>query len=330
LFSQITLSSIDLSSLPTWLVVVLGALVLVGVLGVAVGGWIFLEDLGLSIGPEREHVQFEGGPVDSGWFAPDLCDEEAIRGLAAHHKVKEPPSKIESSWRANLSLNPLSWVGLSGERSKVETREPRNDMGELIRAIVGHLDEQAELNRVGRIHIDDFLFESIPSFHDPNVTRETFESWLQKNYPDGVDGVKNSELAEKLATIGTEIPDGAVRERLKEALEAVKASEHGSVLFSEGEWSVEGDEGDLLLTRTDVQVVASIRPTPPRSVPMPDGITIKARLTDKLTDHGKRRLGGGVSLPVRASILATVRTYDPGNCCLELTPIAVVQRVGST
>ncbi len=62
---------------------------------------------------------------------------------------------------------------------------------------------------------------------------------------------------------------------------------------------------------------------------MPEGATITMGLPESdLTSHGKTRMVG-VSRPIRAKALATLKQYDPDTGCFELVPIAVYQRVGN-
>lgn len=117
--------------------------------------------------------------------------------------------------------------------------------------------------------------------------------------------------------------EGGLRARLEAAHRALARSE-SSIQLLEGEWEVEGEEGDLLLARADVRVVD--RPGgAPRSLPLPAGVAIHVRLDGKLTRHGKSAMLG-VTQPIRACVIGTVRQHEPIAGCLEITPIAVFQR----
>lgn len=109
---------------------------------------------------------------------------------------------------------------------------------------------------------------------------------------------------------------GELISRLVEALDAhgrlhrdanqTKVRE-GSIQLLEGEWEVEGAEGDLLLRRAD------------------DRRAIHVRLDGELTHHGRSAMLG-VTRPIHACVIGTVRQHDPVAGCLEIAPIAVFQR----
>lgn len=326
--SEFAFISIDLGGAPTWAAILILLLALLGVLTVVVIAVIAYEELELGSGKVDQRVEFEQGPVDRGAAIPDFVNEDALRGLATHHNVEEAPTSVQKSKKIGISLNPFKWFGGSAEKGTTETRNPPNDMGELIRRVLRRLEDQNELDHVDLIYVDDLMVDSMPSFGDPNRAKETLESWLEENYPQGLEGVTTSELAQKLSRIGTEIPERALHERLKASFDRVKNAEEESVLFLEGEWSVEGEAGKLQLSRTDIRIVGH-RPGNSRSIPLPDGASMKVQLDGELTKHGKNRIVG-LDRPIRASIMATVRQCDPSSCSLDLTPIAVFQRVGSS
>jgi hypothetical protein len=130
-------------------------------------------------------------------------------------------------------------------------------------------------------------------------------------------------LAGRLAAIDDEVPEWELRARLEATHRALAESE-SSIQLLEGEWEVEGEEGDLLLMRTDVRIADS-GGREPRSLPLPDGIAIHVRLDGELTHHGRAAMLG-VTQPIHAGVLGTVRQREPATGCLQIVPIAVFQR----
>lgn len=324
------LFNVDLSGLSSAVAILLLALALVGVLALAVIILLWLDERGALDGGIDPRIELQHGSVDRGAAIPDFFNEETVKGLAAHHQIEEPAKQVEKSRRWKISLNPIKWVGGSGEHGTRETHEPHHDMGEFIRRILRHLDDSGELNHVDRIFVNDMIFESIPRFGDPDSVRETLEAWLRENYPDGLADVDVGELARKMATIGTEVPESSIHERLSSALDRVQRDGSESILFLEGEWRVHEENGNVVLDRTDIRAMAGDGVAPEvRSVPLPSGASIKVRLEGDLTAHGRNRMVG-VERPIRASVMGTVRQCDPRDCLLELIPMAVFQRVGSS
>ncbi|HEX5762986.1 MAG TPA: hypothetical protein VFY04_07680 [Solirubrobacterales bacterium] len=130
-----------------------------------------------------------------------------------------------------------------------------------------------------------------------------------------------SRTADHVST--PEIGEEKIRREVKAAHRAL-AEGDSSILLLEGGWEVEGEEGDLLLRRTDLRT-HDHQSREPRSLPMPDGVGIHVHLDDELTRHGKNAMLG-VTRPIRACLMGTVRQYEPTTGCLEIAAIAVFQR----
>lgn len=311
--------------------IVLGAFAAIGLLGLIVIAWLAIAE---RIEETRFPDQFEfaPGPIDRGAALPDFVNQEALRNLASHHKLEELPSQIQetNSRKIKGGAPKGTFGGEKGQETKV-TREPRDDPGELIHKVVRHLYDNDELNQtVDRILLDDMI-DAIPNFADPESAREAFQAWFEEKYPEGFDGVDPAQLAEQLARLGQEFPQGKVCERLKSSFESVQADQPEAPLYVEGEWAVKGENESVILSRTNLRV-QSIGPlgAQERSIPMPEGASIVMKLPEgELTSHGQNRMVG-VSRPVRATVLGTLKNYDPETGCFQLVPIAVYQRIGNS
>jgi hypothetical protein len=277
-----------------------------------------------------DQFEFAPGPIDRGAALPDYVNPATLRTLATHGNLEEPPAQVENSQGSRVSGGlPKGLFTGRKERGTKVTHEPHDDLGELIRRVLRHLVETGELNQtIDTIQIDDLMVEAIPNFADPKSASEAFEAWFEQNYPNGLDGVATPELVEQLSRLGQQFPEKKICERLCKAFEAT-ANSPDSPLFLEGEWLPEEANGTIVLRRTDLRIASGhYERRTERSIPMPDGVSITARLEGELTEHGKNRMVG-VSRPVRASVLATVKQYVPDTSCFELVPIAVFQRIGS-
>lgn len=277
-----------------------------------------------------DQFEFAPGPIDRGAALPDYVNPDTLRTLATHGNIEELPSQVENSQGSRVAGGlPKGIFGGGKEKGTKVTHEPHDDLGELIRRVLRHLVETGELNQtIDTIQIDDLMVEAIPNFADPQNAKEAFEAWFEQNYPDGLDEVAMPELVEKLSRLGQQFPEKKICERLCKAFEAI-SNNPDSPLFLEGEWLPEENNGSIVLRRTDLRIASGhYERRTERSIPMPEGVSITARLEGELTEHGKNRMVG-VSRPVRASVLATVKQYVPDTSCFELVPIAVFQRIGS-
>jgi hypothetical protein len=321
-------SAVDI---PPALLIGLIVFAVLGILGVlAIAGFLIserLDDSGFD-----DQFEFLPGPTDNGAAFPDFVNEASLRHLASHHELGEVPAQIQETQGAAVKGGAPQGV-LSGEHSHqtTVTHKPHDDLGELIRKIVRHLFETNELNQsIDRIWIEDIMVEAVPNFADPERAQEAFEAWLEENYPHGFDGVAPAQLAEELARLGEQFPQKRICERLKTSFEGVVKNDPEAVLYLEGEWAVASNDETVDLSRTNLRVES---PTPlgpqERSIPMPEGAAITMQLPKaELTRHGKTRMVG-VSRPIRARVLATMKQYDPNTGCFELVPIAVYQLVGN-
>jgi len=322
------LSAIDVSPI---ILIALGVLALLGIGFLALVIWVYIEDR-VQSGKLSDKFDFAPGPHD-GAAVPDYVNETALRNLAAHHQLEDVPCQVQEKKGAKIGGGAPKGV-LTGEQSHetTVTLEPHDDLGELVRKVGRHLHETNELNEsIDLIWIEDIMVEAIPDFAEPDRAQSAFQDWLEENYPKGFDGVTATQLAEELARLGELLPQKKICERLRSSFEGIVENAAETPLFLEGEWAVsDDDKGVITLNKTNLRVES---PTPSgaavRSIPMPDGASIKMTLLEsELTEHGKRRMVG-VSRPIRARVLATLKQYNPDSGCFELVPIAVYQRVGS-
>lgn len=313
----------DLSGLGGLLSLLLVLLAALGFAVAAMVAYILFDDRVLTP-RESDQFKFEPGPIDRGVALIDYVNEHTLRSLAKYHEI-EPPATIEQEQREGVSASaPQEVFKASSETGTKVTHRPHDDLGDLILKVLRHLDDRGELSEADLIDAEDILSEPLPDFSDSKGTREFFESWLKENFAAGLDGVKHEDLATKLAEMHPELADESLSARLRASFEELK-QDADSVLFLEGEWRIEGESGDLVLKRTDLRIKARDDGAP-KSIRMPAGASIAARIEGQLTDHGKNRMIGQ-SRPIRASVLASIRQYNPDTGCLEIAPIGVFQRV---
>ena len=303
----------------------------VGLLGAGAIAWLVISERLEERGGFDDQFEFSPGPTDNGTVFPYFVNEDLLRHLASHHKLAEVPVQIQKTQGGRTKAAAPQGI-VEGELSHqtTMTHEPRDDLGELVRKIVRHLHETHELNQsIDLIWIDDIVVEAVPNFADPEGAREAFEAWLGEKYPNGLDGIEPAVLAEQLARLGEQFPQKKICERLKASFAAVEENDPDSPLYLEGEWAVATDDETVVLDRTNLRVES---PTPygsqQRSIPIPEGASIKITLPKAgLTDHGKTKMVG-VSRPIRAKVLATMKEHIPDTGCFELVPIAIYQQVG--
>lgn len=256
---------------------------------------------------------------------PCWTDDATLEDVAAQNGVDRKPVEIETHRGRGFSMRLHSLRG-EAEGGTRSLHKPSDDRGELISRLLGKLDEDGRLHR----DADQLNMRDLPS--RPLLTaltggerslKELFAEWLKEHYPDGLDGVDRDELADRLATIDDEVPEWDLRAKLLAAHRGLAEAE-SSLQLLEGRWEVEGDEGHLLLKRTDVRIAD--RPNrEPRSHPLPDGVAIQVHLDGELTHHGRSAMLG-VTQPIQACVIGTVRQHDAATGCLEIAPIAVFQR----
>jgi hypothetical protein len=313
-------------TLPSWPVVAIGFLAVLGALTiVAISAFLISEKL-----EERrfgDQFEFNSKLIDRGTAIPDYTDDGVLREIADHHEIEAAPSKVQRERRRGLRGGAKGTFEGSAEDNLKTTHEPHDNLGELSLKLLRKLLDNGELSQgADRVYADELLAQPIPFMADSTTAREFFESWLEEHHPDGLDGVSLPRLASELSRIGHEIPQEGLRQHLRDAFASIAASQD-SIIFCEGEWAIEGDEEDLLLTRTDLRVTTHAEANVNQSIPMPTGCSITARLQGGLTSHGRRRMIG-VTQPIRASIIATLRQYEPDTGCFEIAPISVFQRIG--
>jgi len=314
----------DLSGLGGLLSLLLVLLAAFGLAVIALAIYVVLDERVLS-SRETDQFKFEPGPIDRGVALLDYANENTLRSLAKLHEIEEPPTSIEQEQRSGASASvPKEIFKKTSESGTKVTHQPHDDLGDLILKVLRHLDDHDQLSEADLIDAEDILSEPLLDFSDRTGTRRFFESWLKDNFADGLDGVQHEELATKLADMHPELTEENLSTRLRASFEELK-QDADSVLFLEGEWKIEGEVGNLVLRRTDLRVEAADDGAP-KSIRMPSGASISARIEGQLTDHGKNRMVGQ-SQPIRASVLASIRQYNPDTGCLEIAPIGVFQRV---
>jgi hypothetical protein len=317
----------DLSGLSSVVAIVLLLLGLVGLFALIIVASFLLEDFRLSR-IEQDRFALEPGPVDRGTALPCWCNDDLLKGVAKQHQIDGTPAKVEKSNGFGISLSlPFGGKGKADRGSKV-TVEPYDDSGELILRLLAALDKKGELNQTAdRISVHDLQVDPLLALSaGPESAASFFEQWLDKHYPNGLGNVSSDDLAQKLAEMSAEFPEEQLRERIADA-HLTLAKNEGSVILLEGEWDVAGDDGDLLLERTDLRVAAHDQDVP-KSLPMPAGVSIHVRVEGELTRHGKNCMVG-VTRPIRGCVMGTVRQHVPSTGCLEIAPIAIFQRLST-
>lgn len=256
---------------------------------------------------------------------PCWYDEAMLRDVAAQNGVDRKPVEIEtrSGHGAGVRLPAAFGKTEGGTRA---LHKLHDDPGELISQLIEGLEENGRLNRDadqldGR-DLDPRPLSTALAAGEAR-TEEVFAEWLREHYPSGLEGVDRDELARGLATIDDEVPEWEVRARLQAAHRDLAGAE-SSIQLLEGRWKVGGEEGDLRLERTDVRI-ADRSGGEPRSHPLPAGVAIRVRLDGELTHHGRGAMLG-VTQPIQACVLGTVRQHEASTGRLEITPIAVFQR----
>jgi hypothetical protein len=314
----------DLSGLDPVFAIGLLALALTGAAALVLLAWLVL-DLDGDVG---DYFGLESAPVDRGTALPYWFDEDSLQAVATQHDVDGIPSKVERRKRLGLSIPLFGGLRGKADGSTKVTEKPYDDRGKLILRVLGKLHEKGELNRAADCALVSSLEDSpiIAFSGTPDSTKAFFEEWLEKHFPEGLQAVLTEALATELAGMGSEISEERLREELGAAHHSL-ASSDGSILLLEGEWTARDEDKDgFLLERTDIKVAAYDEPVA-RSVPMPAGVAIHVRLDGELTRYGQNSMHG-VTRPIRACVMGTVRQYDPDSGCLEIAPIAVFQRLG--
>jgi hypothetical protein len=305
--------------------IVIGLLAFLGAATLLIALFVFVTE-DLLPGKFKREFGFDEKAVDRGTPILDYANEDVLRSIASHHNLEGPPTRVERGRKRGLHGGPKSLSG-SAENSTTETREPRDDLAELTRRLLGHLHTKGELNQTSDCVQSEELDEPVPFFLQEKSARKFFEDWMAEHFSEGIGGVSEEELARELAKIGRQVPEAKVRELVTKAFEELQSGAE-RLLFLEGEWSIDDDgTGNLLLTRTDLRITTGNGEIGAHSLPMPSGLSITALLdNNNLTSHGRTRMQG-VTQPIRASVIATRRQYHPGNCCFEVAPIAVFQRI---
>jgi hypothetical protein len=312
--------------------IALAVLAGIGILGLLLIGGVLIFERFDEHRVFKDEFDFSANPHD-GAAVPDFVNEVVLRNLATHHKLDLVPTRVQETRGRNVQGGAPKGV-LSGQLSNetTVTHEPHDDLGELVRRVVRHLHETGELNQsADLIWIEDIMLEAVPDFGEPSRASDAFGTWFDEHYPRGFDGVAPEQLARELGSLGEQLPQTKICDRLRTSFSEIDDHAPEAVLFFEGEWAVKNDgSGTITLSKTNLRVES---PGPEgrrtRSIPIPDNASIVMDVSESdLTVHGRTRMVG-VSRPIRAKVLATLRQYDPDTGCFEVVPIAVYQRVGN-
>jgi hypothetical protein len=301
----------------------LGVLALIGVIALLLLALLVIDEWWSDRGAR---FGFDPEPVDRGTPILDYINEEVVRSLAKHHHVDTGPAKIERQRKRGFGLN-LKILKGNRESGATETNLPYDDRAEVLRLLLRHLDGEGELGQDV-----DCVYAPVLEYRQPlfavgeEEASQQLEQRLAEHYPDGLGEISVEKLAAQLAASATDSSDVRVVEHMLEKFRALQDGDE-QILFMEGEWAIEpaGEEG-LRLSRTDLRILQAERYRS-GSLPIPEGLGIEATLsTESLTSHGRNRMVG-VTQPVRASVVGTLRQFEDGSGRLELAPVAVFQRI---
>ena len=317
-----------------WSTVLLVVGGLFALIGAITFGAILWDILGEWFDRRRETTTaygFSPVDVDRGTQLLDYADAEVLRSVAVHHDLEPPPTKIEKRRNRGVQGGSKALKG-TADNGTTTTLEPYDDLADLLRRLLKHLHGEGELNQTADCVLADAIADDRippPFVRSEDEARTYFEEWLTEQYPDGLENVGVDELAAALAGVGRTPPGVKVRDAVVANFKTLQSGSE-QLLFLEGEWAIEEANGQIVLSRTNLRLsygVPGDTDGASSSLPMPDGVSIKSRFdATALTNHGRNRMVG-VTQPIRACMVGTMRQYDENCGCLEIVPVAVFQRI---
>lgn len=316
----------DLSGLSPILTVGLLVLALVGFIAVILVCLFLLDQEGPFDADEFDVKSVSRGTALACWH-----DDHALKSVAKQHDIDGMPSKVERKSGLGISV-PFGGAKGTAEGSRTITEESFEDYGHLILQLLGDLDDKGVLSRKADcVPIDGARAELALAFSaEREETEEYFRDWLSKRFPEGLERVSLESLVTALADVAEELPEERIRRQLCEIHRRMAKSD-SRVEFIEGEWRVlEHGGGRVIISLTTLRLVdPDLLPWDDGSTTaeMPAGASIQVGLNEELlTRHGQNAFIG-VTRPVRACVMGTIRQHDPETGRLEIAPIAVFQRV---
>jgi hypothetical protein len=309
---------------------VLYGLAVVGALAVLAGVLVAIDEwrVARTIASESAGFRFDQPSAPAALGIPILysADEEVLRSIATQHGLKPPPEKVEKKKRFSLRGGTKE-VGAAGDASKTEVIKPPDDLAELVHRMLDHLHREEKMSQAADCISTSGVDGAVsPAWLDQDEAEELYGVWLEARYPEGLEKVSIRELARALPSVGEDVNQAELRDRLQETFRQVKGDGH--LLFLEGEWSIsQSDDGKLTMTRTDLRVIGRNGEVVLRSsYPILDGISIKAHVeAANLTPRGRARMVG-VTQPIRASMIATFFEHKDETGCFEVTPLATFEQ----
>lgn len=255
--------------------------------------------------------------------------EDPIMGMIEQVNRSEPVEREVTRRKKGTLSAGTQGIG-AGVEAGAETRELFNDANQRIEAkclpLVQHLEGAGKVCS----RPDSFLLDSslVPTLQ--NRPAQFIKEFLDERYPDGLEGVGSSEIAESLAS-HTEnrdfhLSDSEARKRLLEHLAWVDESEEGNFVLVSDAWVVAEDGDHIELSRPDFHIRREYFVGPGNDEyrhAMPEDVSISTRIRiEDLLDHGRDRLIG-LDRNTRLTIFGEILGFDPDHNRFEIGALLV-------